>query len=81
MDSLPDLATTPSPGERSCEHCRRTSVVLLEMQPGRGSTWFLCTRCWIDGLRKMTDNAPTAEPAAVVQPARIPKPKRTAKAG
>lgn len=30
---------------------------MMEMAAGRGSPWFLCVRCWRDGIRKMSDNA------------------------
>lgn len=63
METPSAQASIPTPTDRCCEHCGRASTVLVEMEPGRGSVWWLCTRCWIDGVRKMADNGPAnAEP-------------------
>lgn len=44
--------------ELTCEHCRvglaRHARITIEMKPGKdGIPWFLCLRCWMDGIRPM----------------------------
>jgi len=60
----------------TCEHCnaqRDERVVFIEMKPGKDRTpWFLCIRCWIEGIRPMNRNETIA--VDVVKPP--PKKKR-----
>jgi hypothetical protein len=38
-----------------CAHCGKATGVLVGMDPGRDrQEWFLCVRCWRDGLHPMT---------------------------
>jgi hypothetical protein len=37
--------------DRACEHCGVRKQVMVTMAPGHnGEAWWLCARCWIDGL-------------------------------
>ncbi len=83
--------------EPSCEHCPYTLSravprdegkgarylgSLIEMAPGPdGVPWYLCPRCWLDGLmaiaepkKKSTSTGRVAEPSRQKNPA---KPKRS----
>lgn len=60
-----------------CEHCHvglaQRSRISVEMKPGRdGIPWFLCLRCWLDGVRPMSRiGAPVGEaaPTSGIEPA------------
>ena len=52
-----------------CAHCGPTwsHRVLVGMAPGRdGQEWWLCRRCWADGLRTRVagDEQPPVQPSA-----------------
>jgi hypothetical protein len=41
--------------------------VLLAMEPGKqGEPWWLCTRCWFDGVRSSKNTTEQSAPAPVV---------------
>lgn len=52
-----------------CAHCARTGI-LVEMEPGRdGQPWFLCGRCYVDGLKPTYEDKVTVLDGGVsVQP-------------
>lgn len=71
--------------ETVCEHCNvglaNSPRISVEMKPGPdGLPWFLCIRCWSEGLRKQDDTTavPSQDPVHVETKA---KPKRVRKAG
>lgn len=36
----------------ACEHCGRKKPMMAAMVPGKdGKEWFLCPRCWEDGVK------------------------------
>ena len=38
------------PDRSKCEHCGKTTAVMVQMQPGPdGAPWVLCARCWLEG--------------------------------
>jgi hypothetical protein len=54
--------------EARCEHCQKQPRILLAMSPGDdGLPWYLCVRCWLDGLMQGKESRATgiteAEPA------------------
>lgn len=84
-------STTSRSSPPSCDHCGKQAEtdrpVLVAMVPGRdGKAWFLCVRCWSDGLKSMhgaggapkpvNDDAP---PSAKDEVADFSRPKRKAR--
>ncbi len=47
-------SSTASDPSTSCEHCGKMKRMMVAMVPGKdGVRWFLCPRCWEDGLQSM----------------------------
>lgn len=34
----------------TCAGCKKKKAVMLEMDKGSGEPWWLCVRCWLDGM-------------------------------
>ncbi len=72
----------------SCEHCGARRRMMVGMAAGKdGQPWWLCPRCWEDGLRTMHGTTATpAEPPKQAKPSKvargsqstIPRPQRPA---
>ena len=50
----------------ACAQCNQSLVVMMPMQPGfDGKPWELCSRCWIDGVRR--DKLGNVDPALTAE--------------
>ncbi len=68
MEGMPATSTASV-----CEQCGKAKRVLLAMVPGKDKKeWFLCPRCWIDGIRPMNDVRDIVEPADLPRVGTVP---------
>ncbi len=46
----------------ACDHCAVQRVIMMEMVPGKDKkAWWLCGRCWVDGIKSMHLEKPPKE--------------------